>query len=125
MGELEALYDAFRDRVAFFVIYIREAHPEDGWVLTSNRDAGIALADPTTESERGSAAEECAVRLRIRMPVLLDGLDDEVARQYGGWPDRLYLLDRDGRVAFQGGKGPFGFKPDELGVAIEAELART
>ena len=125
MGELEALYDTFGDRVAFFVIYIREAHPEDGWVLTSNRDAGIALADPTTESARESAAEACSVRLRIRMPVLLDGLDDAVARQYGGWPDRLYLVDRDGRIAFQGGEGPFGFKPDELGAAIEAELART
>lgn len=125
MGELEALHDAFRDRIEFFVIYIREAHPEDGWVLTSNRDAGIALADPTTEKERESAAEACAVRMEIRMPVLLDGLDDEVARQYGGWPDRLYLVDRDGRIAFQGGEGPFGFKPDELGAAIEAELART
>ena len=106
------------------MIYIREAHPEDGWVLTSNRDAGIALADPTTEEERGSAAEACAVRMKIRMPVLLDGLDDEVARQYGGWPDRLYLVGRNGRIAFQGGEGPFGFNPDELGTAIEAELSQ-
>ena len=124
MGELEALYDAFGDRVAFFVVYVREAHPEDGWVLTSNRDDGIALVDPTSASERESAAEACAVRLRISMPVLLDGLDDEVARQYGGWPDRLYLVDRDGCIAFQGGEGPFGFKPDELGAAIETELSR-
>ena len=42
---------------------------------------------------------------------------------YGGWPDRLYLIGRDGRVAFQGEVGPFGFKPEELAHAIEAELA--
>jgi iodothyronine deiodinase-like protein len=124
LGELEALYDACRDRVEFFVVYIREAHPEDGWVLTSNREAGIAFADPRTEGERAAVAETCVVRMEIRLPVLLDGLDDEVARQYGGWPDRLYLVGREGFIAFQGGEGPFGFKPDELGAAIEAELSR-
>jgi hypothetical protein len=123
LGELEALYDRYRDRVAFFVVYVREAHPEDGWVLTSNREAGISLTDPATEDEREAVAETCVARLSISMPVLLDGPDDEVARQYGGWPDRLYLVGRDGHIAFQGGEGPFGFKPDELGAAIEAELA--
>ncbi len=56
------------------------------------------------------------------MPVLLDGVDNEVARGYGGWPDRLYLIGRDGRVAFQGAEGPFGFIPEELAAALEAEL---
>jgi hypothetical protein len=124
LGELEALHESYRDRVAFFVVYVREAHPEDGWVLTSNREAGITVADPTTNSDRELVAETCAMRLEIAMPVLLDDVDDEVARQYGGWPDRLYLVDRDGRIAFQGGEGPFGFKPDELAAAIETELSR-
>jgi len=56
--------------------------------------------------------------------VLLDELDDEVARQYGGWPDRLYLIGKDGRIAFQGDEGPMGFKPEQLQEAIDAELAR-
>ena len=61
--------------------------------------------------------------LQIRMPVLIDGIDDEAARKYGGWPDRLYLVGRDGRVAFQGEEGPSGFKPLELEDAIRSELA--
>jgi hypothetical protein len=105
------------------VVYIREAHPEDGWVLSSNRQERIAIDDPTSDGERASTAATCAVRLQIPMPVLVDGVDDEVARHYGGWPDRLYLVGRDGRVAFQGGEGPWGFIPSELGAAIEAELA--
>ena len=55
-------------------------------------------------------------------PVLLDDVDDAVALAYGGWPDRLYLIGRDGRVAFQGEPGPDGFKPEELAAAIESEL---
>jgi hypothetical protein len=123
LGELEELYDRHGDEVAFFVVYIREAHPEDGWVLAENRREEIALDDPTSLEERADAAEACVGRLQTRIPVLLDDVDDAVALAYGGWPDRLYLIGRDGRVAFQGEVGPFGFKPEELAVAIEAELA--
>jgi hypothetical protein len=122
LGELEELYDRHGDEVAFFIVYIREAHPEDGWVLADNRREEIALADPTSLEERAEAAEACVVRLRTRIPVLLDDLDDAVALAYGGWPDRLYLIGRDGRVAFQGGRGPEGFKPEELAAAIDSEL---
>ena len=125
MGELEELYDRHGDDVAFFIVYIREAHPEDGWVLADNRREKIALADPTSLDERAAAADACVVRLRNRIPVLLDGVDDEVALAYGGWPDRLYLIGRDGRVAFQGERGPDGFKPEELAAAIETELGYT
>jgi hypothetical protein len=124
LGELEELWQRHRDEVAFFIVYIREAHPEDGWVLRVNREEEIALADPTSLAERAAAAEACVLRLRTRIPVLLDDVDDVVALAYGGWPDRLYLIGRDGRVAFQGDEGPFGFKPEELERAIEAELAR-
>jgi hypothetical protein len=123
LGELEELYGRYGGEVAFFVVYIREAHPEDGWVLEDNRDEGIALADPVSLDERAAAAEACAVRLRTRIPILLDGVDDAVATAYGGWPDRLALVGRDGRVAFLGGPGPEGFKPAALAHAIEVELA--
>ena len=123
MGELEELYDRHGSQIAFFIVYIREAHPEDGWVLTDNRRDGIAVADPTSLEERADAAEACVLRLRTRIPVLLDDVDDAVALAYGGWPDRLYLIGRDGRVAFQGERGPDGFKPAELARAIERALS--
>lgn len=123
MGELEQLHDRYRDEVAFFVVYIREAHPEDGWVLADNRREEIAFADPVSLDQRAAAAEACALRLETRIPILLDDVDDAVASAYGGWPDRLYLIGRDGSVAFQGEVGPFGFKPDELAHAIETELS--
>lgn len=122
MGELEELHERHGDEVTFFIVYIREAHPEDGWVLAVNRRDEIALSDPTTLEERADAADACVVRLHTRIPVLLDDADDAVALAYGGWPDRLYLIDRDGRIAFQGGRGPDGFEPAELARAIETEL---
>ena len=53
------------------------------------------------------------------MPTVVDGIDNAVASAYGGWPDRLYLVGRDGRIAFQGGEGLFGFKPGELERALQ------
>jgi hypothetical protein len=93
-------------------------------VLEENREQGIAVADPATAAERADAAAACVVHLRTEIPVLLDDGDNSTASAYGGWPDRLYLIARDGRVAFQGGEGPSGFKPAELEAAIEAELGR-
>jgi hypothetical protein len=123
LGALEELYERLGDRVAFLIVYIKEAHPEDGWVLADNRREGVAVLDATTLDERAAAAGACAARLQTRIPTALDALDDEVASQYGGWPDRLYLVGRDGRIAYQGGEGPFGFRPEELEAAIEQELA--
>jgi hypothetical protein len=58
------------------------------------------------------------------MPVVVDEIDDAVASAYGALPDRLYLIGRGGRVAFQGDPGPFGFQPAALESAIESELER-
>jgi hypothetical protein len=113
----------FGDRVRFVVVYVREAHPEDGWIIAENRRSGIAVHDPQTEDERHAVASTCAAGLRVTMPMVVDGVGNAVASAYGGWPDRLYLIGRDGRIRFQGGEGPFGFKPEELERAIERELA--
>jgi hypothetical protein len=122
LDALEGLHRQYADQVAFFVIYIKEAHPEEGWVLGRNRRAGVRVNDPTSDEQRVEVAQTCALRMRIQMPVLIDGIDNAVASAYGGWPDRLYLIGRDGRIAFQGGEGPFGLKPPELDAAIRAEL---
>lgn len=123
MGALEDLESRYGSEVAFFVVYIKEAHPEDGWVLDRNRRANVTVGDPATLEERAAVAQTCALRMRMSLPVLVDGLDNAVASAYGGWPDRLYLIGRDGRVAFQGREGPFGFKPGELEAAIRSEQA--
>jgi hypothetical protein len=117
------MWERFGDRVAFCIVYIREAHPEEGWVVSVNRDMDIRVNDPTTDAERHDVAVACGLRLNIQMPVVIDAIDDNIARAYGALPDRLYLIGKGGRVAFQGGPGPAGFRPPELELAIEEELA--
>ena len=123
MGALHDLYHQYGEQVEFLVVYIREAHPDDGWISQGNQEPGIHVYDPTTEEERAGVAQACAIALDIEMTVLVDGIDDTVASAYGALPDRLYLIGRDGRVAFQGEKGPRGFLPEDLEAAIRQELA--
>jgi hypothetical protein len=103
-------------------VYVREAHPTDGWRMASNDRFGIAVEQPRTAEARTAAAAQCKAHLDMPMPVLVDGLDDRVGHLYSGMPDRLYLIDRAGRVAFRSGRGPFGFQPDELEQAIAMML---
>ncbi len=40
-------------------------------------------------------------------------------KAYAGWPDRLYVIDAEGKVAYKGGPGPGGFRPPEAEAALK------
>src|SRR3954470_24569765 len=82
--------------------------------MASNDRAGVVVHQPTAFAERADVAKTCCKALKVTMPLLVDEMDDRVGHAYSGMPDRLYVLDRQGRVAYKGGRGPFGFKPGEL-----------
>jgi hypothetical protein len=86
--------------------------------MASNDRAGIVFSQPRSLIERVDVAGKCCQSLEMTMPLLVDQLDDRVGHAYSGMPDRLYLIDRNGRVAYKGGRGPFGFKPGELEQAL-------
>lgn len=82
--------------------------------MASNKRVDINIAQPKSAAERTLVAAHCCDSLKMSLPLLVDGIDDTVGRNYSGFPDRLYLIDREGRVAYKGGRGPFGYKPREL-----------
>lgn len=100
------------------MVYIQEAHPTDLWQLPSNVKAGILFASPRSGDERASTALTCVSRLEIRIPAVLDRMDDATERAYTAWPDRMYLIDRSGRVAFKSAPGPYGFSTRDLEAAL-------
>ena len=113
------MYQGFKDRVTFYIVYIREAHPVDGWRMDQNDKDGIKITDPKTTAERMGVAGECVEDLGLTLPCLVDNIEDQANKVYCGWPDRLYVLEKGGKVAYQGAMGPAGFKPDEAAEAIE------
>jgi len=57
---------------------------------------------------------QCCEALKMSIPLVVDGIDNQVDTQYSGFPDRLYVIDHDGKVAYKAGRGPFGFIPAEM-----------
>lgn len=90
--------------------------------LTGSK-AALDVTDPQTIDERRTVAGECSTALQFGVHTLVDEMDDRVNKAYAGWPTRLYLVGLDGRIVYHGGPGPFGFKPADLGEAIEQNLA--
>ena len=113
-GNVEKLYRRYGNRATFVMVYVREAHPTDGWHMESNDMVGVSLPQPATYDERVKVAQACGQRLKLGFPMLVDTIDDAVGAYFSGMPSRLYLIDAEGKVAFKNGRGPFGFKPDEL-----------
>lgn len=102
------------------MVYIREAHALD----SAMPNAFGKVEDPITDAERHTVAGSCVKDLKLPMPALIDGLDDAVGKAYAGWPDRLYLIDQDGKIAYAGAAGPRGFDPDGWEQAISKERQR-
>jgi type I thyroxine 5'-deiodinase len=107
------MYEDYGDRAAMYVVYIEEAHASDVWQLPVNERQNVVFATPKSMDERYAIGQSCVRKLNIKMPALVDAMDDGVEREYTGWPDRLYVIDAAGRVAYKSKPGPFGFKPLE------------
>lgn len=108
----------------FYVVYIREAHALDSsWAFSVEMGGMPVVEDPISQEERNQVAQVCMTKLALEpMPALVDDMDDTVNTNYGAWPERLFLVGRDGRIAYSGGPGPKRFAPDELDEAIREEL---
>jgi hypothetical protein len=117
---LEKLYKDYKDRAEFYIVYIREAHPSDGWAMPQNEKQGINVKQPKTYEERCKVASDCIKAMKLSIPALVDDMSDTAEKGYSGWPDRFFLVGKDGKLAYVGGQGPRGFKPDE----IEEELKK-
>ncbi len=122
MPDLSALHQRYRERAAFYVVYIQEAHPVDAWQVASNEKDKVLIVSPSNAEERSRVADRCVKDLGIPFPALVDGPDNRVERAYTGWPDRLYVIDVEGRVAHKSEAGPFGFKPEQVEVALKELL---
>ncbi len=120
MPALNELYRKYKDRAAFYMVYIQEAHPVDAWQMDVNVKEGALLATTKTLEDRTHAAGTCVIKLGLDLPAVVDTPDDRVERAYTGWPDRLYVVDKEGRIAFKSAAGPFGFEPKD----VERELVK-
>lgn len=119
------MYAQYKDRVAFYVVYIQEAHPSDAWQVASNVKNNVVFASPKNAEERTAVADACVRKLAIQLPALIDDFSNSTEMAYSGWPDRLYVIDREGRIAFKSAPGPFGFSPQGVAETLQRIVVST
>ena len=115
---LDQLEKNYGDKVKFFCVYIREAHAEGEDQVLRNLDEDVIFEQPATTDERAEVAAACMLRYNFSFPMLLDNMENEAEEKYISWPDRLYLIDSDGKIAYQGGMGPLYFDVEEFEEAV-------
>lgn len=121
-ANVRELIERYRDRVNFLMIYVREAHPADGWIMSRNERQGIEIFQPKSYDQRKQVAEQCARHFDAGVPMLVDSLEDPVGKVYSGMPSRLYLINQQQEVIYQSGRGPHFFWPSDLENALVAFL---
>jgi len=108
------MYAAYKDRVSFLFVYIQEAHPSDGWQMEVNEKEQVVFAQPKSDNERCDVATKCCTAMKLSMPCLVDAIDNRVDEAYAAWPERMFVVGADGKIAYAGRPGPWGFVPDEV-----------
>jgi tetratricopeptide (TPR) repeat protein len=127
-ADLKRIAEQYRDRVDFRLVYIREAHAEDGseaqWQSTINAREGISLSPARNLAEKREHADLCVRKLNLPWAAVVDGMDGGAETAYQAWPSRVYVIGRDGRIAFNSRLGEFDFRPAELDTALREILAK-
>ncbi len=113
----------YATQVNFLCVYIKEAHPTDGNHSPYNVADGILYQTPTTADARADIAGACMLRYNFSFPMVLDDMSDRVEAAYAAMPERLYVLDREGRVAWKCGLVPPSFEASDFEVEIKAAIA--
>ncbi|MBW1847258.1 MAG: hypothetical protein JRJ27_08995 [Deltaproteobacteria bacterium] len=128
----QEIFKSYNDKVQFIMVYIREAHPVEGWwfgkgltrrmIKFYSPKTSVETYDPKTDVERQKVARQCENTLKYGIRTCVDTIDDKVSKAYAARPTRIYLVGIDGKVVYRGGLGPFGFKPNDFKKAIKDYL---
>lgn len=106
--------------VNFAVVYLEEAHPTDGWMYGAVEYMIHSHVDMTA---RRAAAQSLRSILNERgaseLPLYIDRMDNAASDFFGALPERLVIINNDGKIAWIGGKGPEEYSVAECAAALE------
>jgi hypothetical protein len=113
LGDVVKIYNDYKDQADFLTIYVREAHPTDEWQMKSNVKEDVCYAQPKTMEQRLAIANDFVQRFHYPLPFGIDDMSNAANDAYSAWPERIYIVDESGHLAYAGGMGPFNYHPNE------------
>ncbi len=119
IGEVERIYQSYKEKADFLLVYIREAHPGS---KIPGINGGQAINQTETLAQRMKLAAEFAQELKLTMPLVVDKEDNKVNAAYAGWPNRFVIVGVDGKIAYLEKSGA-GFKWGEVEAWLQHFVA--
>jgi cytochrome oxidase Cu insertion factor (SCO1/SenC/PrrC family) len=106
---MDALYREYKDRVHFLLVYTLEAHPKGSknpyvdkeWVSMINRLTRNVMDQPRDMEARLQRAKESKQQLNIKYPMAVDGMENQVWKDYGRAPSTAFVIDQHGNIALR------------------------
>jgi hypothetical protein len=86
--------------------------------MEPNETEGVIFNQPKEWGQRQSVAQTCCSKLNLSLPCAVDTIENAVDDLYASWPERMFVIDGEGKVAYAGKQGPWGFKPEETERAL-------
>lgn len=114
------IYNDYKEHADFLTVYVREAHPTDEWQMKSNVKEDVCYAQPKTLAQRVAIANDFIKRFNYPIAFGIDDISNAADNAYAAWPERLYIIDEHGRIAYRGGMGPFNYDPKEVRTWLAA-----
>ena len=78
---------------------------------------------PPCSISKSPCVLDFVAEVNLSIPTLIDGIDNETDSNYKAWPDRIYIVDQDCKIAYHGDKGPRGFAPADIVEFLESVTA--
>ena len=117
---MEELREKYKDKgVEFFVVYSKEPH-------AGERRYFKKYTQHSSYEHKLGYAKELVEQFGMKVPVLVDDLDETVVHAYGRMPNMIFIIDKEGKIAY---KSDWTEKPridlmlDELLSESESETA--
>ena len=93
--------------------------------MDSNEEEGVCYPQPVTLEDRCAIARDFAESCGYEIPIAIDPVDNPADEIYAGWPERLYVVDADGTIAYKGETGPFGYHPEAVAAWLRTRFPPT
>jgi Spy/CpxP family protein refolding chaperone len=90
-ANMEKLHAAEGTRVAFLIVYTREAYPDTAQLAQNIADK-ISVAQPSDMGARIALASRARDLLHISLPIAVDRMDNQTATAFGGFPNGAILI---------------------------------
>ena len=81
--------------------------------MKSNVKDEVCYAQPKTLEQRMAIANDFTKRFKYPLPFGVDDMSNAADLAYSAWPERIYIIDESGHIAYRGGMGPFNYRPEE------------